>query len=142
LAPGAAPQRLALTAPGGNVHTVRRPGLTVQSSAPNRASEAEESSIARAIRTVTDCQKRFKTVSDYSCTFYKQERINGRMTPLYVMAMKARTNPKSIYFRFNQPCRGREAIYVDGRHGGRVLAHEVGLTRFLAGTMELDPNGE
>jgi hypothetical protein len=99
----------------------------------------EEDPVARALRTIKACQTRFTTVADYSCTFYKRERINGRMTPLFVMAMKARSAPRSIYFKFDNPNKGREAIYVEGRNDGKILAHDVGLTRLLAGTIELQP---
>ena len=78
-------------------------------------------------------------MTDYTCTFYKRERINGRLTPLYVMEMKARTKPRSIYFKFADPYKGREAIFVEGQNGGKILAHEVGFTKLLAGTLELDP---
>ena len=95
--------------------------------------------VARALRTIRDCQTQFETVADYTCKFYKRERIQGRLTPLLVMEMKARTKPKSIYFKFEKPYKGREAIYVEGRNDGQVLAHDVGVTKFLAGTMELEP---
>ena len=108
--------------------------------APSAApSPVEEEPVARAIRTIKECQSRYASIHDYSCTFYKRERINGRLTPLYVMAMKARTAPRSIYFKFESPYKGREAIYVEGRNEGKILAHDVGFTRFLAGTMELEP---
>jgi hypothetical protein len=61
------------------------------------------------------------------------------MTPQFVMAMKARSSPRSIYFKFQEPYRGREAIYVEGRNSGKILAHDVGFTKLLAGTMELEP---
>jgi hypothetical protein len=57
------------------------------------------------------------------------------------MALKARTNPHSLYFKFQQPNPGREAIYIHGRHNGRIVAHDVGLGKLLAGTMYLDPRG-
>ena len=47
----------------------------------------------------------------------------------------------SIYFKFQKPNRGREAIYVAGRHNGQVVAHDVGLGKLVAGTMHLDPKG-
>jgi hypothetical protein len=56
------------------------------------------------------------------------------------MEMKARTQPKSIYFKFEEPYKGREAIYIEGRNQGKVLAHDVGFTKLLAGTLELDPS--
>ncbi len=78
-------------------------------------------------------------MSDYTCTFYKRERIGGRLTPPHVMTMKVRTKPHSIYLKFEQPAHGREAIYVAGRHGGKLLAHDVGINKLLAGTLQLEP---
>ena len=92
---------------------------------------SELSPIDRALRTIADCQARYQTIEDYTCTFYKRERIEGRMTPQHIMSMKVRTKPQSIYFKFQQPAQGREAIYIAGRHGGKVLAHDVGLNKLL-----------
>jgi hypothetical protein len=99
----------------------------------------QETPMARALRMIAQCQTRFTSVIDYTCTFYKRERIAGKLTPLFVMAMKARSNPKSIYFRFEDPYKGREAIFVDGRNCGKILAHDVGFTKLLAGTLEIEP---
>ena len=79
-------------------------------------------------------------MTDYTCTFYKRERINGRLTPLHVMEMKARSKPRSIYFKFTEPYKGREAIFVEGQNGGNILAHDVGFTKLFAGTLELEPS--
>jgi hypothetical protein len=99
----------------------------------------EEASIAKAIRIITDCQARYQTVNDYTCTFYKRERVDGHLTPLHVMTMKVRTKPQSIYLRFQRPAQGREAIYVAGRNSGKILAHDVGFNKILAGTLQLEP---
>ena len=109
--------------------------------AGDRMPDALESPIARALRSVDECQARYEKVRDYVCTFSKRERIDGQLTPPHVMDMKARTRPRSIYFKFRQPAAGREAIYVEGRHDGKVLAHDVGLGRLIAGTLHLDPTG-
>ncbi len=98
-----------------------------------------DSPIELARGKIALCQARYREVTDYTCTFYKRERIAGRLTPLHVMSMKVRTNPQSIYLKFQQPARGREAIYVAGRHGGKLQAHDVGINRLLAGTLELLP---
>nr|WP_303652813.1 DUF1571 domain-containing protein [Paludisphaera mucosa] len=90
---------------------------------------------------MTECQARFDAVKDYTCTFYKRERIDGKLSDMNVMSMKMRNAPHSVYFRFHQPNKGREAIFVEGRNGGYVLAHDVGFTKLLAGTMKLDPHG-
>lgn len=104
-------------------------------------SPALEDPVAKAKRAIEECQAKFAKVRDYTCTFIKRERVGGRLAPLHVMHMKARNNPKSIYFKFEKPNKGREAIYVAGKHGGKVLAHDVGIGRLLAGTMNLDPRG-
>jgi hypothetical protein len=100
---------------------------------------SSETPIARAIRTIAECQVRYQAVDDYTCTFFKRERIEGRLRPVHVMALKVRSKPQSIYLKFQQPARGREAIYVSGRHGGKLLAHDVGLNKLLAGTLQLEP---
>jgi hypothetical protein len=64
------------------------------------------------------------------------------LIPEQVLTMKVRTHPQSIYLKFQQPSAGREAIYVLGRNGGKVLAHDVGLGKLLAGTLWLEPTGE
>ena len=136
-----AAQRVALTTGLTSTHSTLKPDLsTLSKPAAPSASIAEEPPIARALRLITACQSRFESVTDYICTFYKRERINGRLTALYVMAMKARTKPKSIYFKFADPYKGREAIFVEGQNGGKILAHDVGFTKFLAGTLELEPS--
>ena len=95
--------------------------------------------IAQAMALVARGKSEYATVRDYTCTFFKRERIEGRMTPQYVMQMKARTRPMSVYFKFAKPHAGREAIYVAGRNGGKVLVHDVGLGKLLAGTLAIEP---
>src|SRR5579864_6312197 len=102
---------------------------------------AEASPVVRAKQLIASCQERFRLVQDYTCTFLKRERIDERLTPYHIMNMKARTQPTSFYFKFQKPTPGREAIFVTGRHGGRVLAHDVGIGKVLAGTLVLDPRG-
>jgi hypothetical protein len=107
--------------------------------APERP--APEDPIARARKAIADSRERFRSVKDYSCTFLKRERIDGRPTPLFIMAMKVRIEPKSLYLKLQQPRGGREAIFVAGRDHDRAMVHDVGLGRLLAGTLHLDPKG-
>jgi hypothetical protein len=105
-------------------------------------SAAIDDPIARARRIIDESRARFEAeVRDYTCVFFKRERIDGRMTDQYVMMMKARPNPKSVYFKFLKPDAraGREAIFVAGRNNGRALVHDVGFGKLLAGTLALDP---
>lgn len=108
---------------------------------PGSSADATELPIARAIRVIKECQARYQTISDYVCTFTKRERIDGRLRPKHVMAMKVRTRPRSVYLKFRHPSAGREALYIDGQNDGKVVAHDVGIKRLLAGTLNLDPKG-
>jgi hypothetical protein len=113
----------------------------VQKPSPVTRAVRSSDAVSRAKQAISDCQERYRYVHDYTCTFTKRERIDGRLTAPHVMAMKARTNPRSVYVKFQQPNQGREAIYVQGRNRDRIVAHDVGITKFLAGTMHLDPRG-
>lgn len=117
------------------------PRVALKPVAGDRMPVSLESPIARALRAIEACQDRYDEVRDYVCTFSKRERINGQLTSPHVMFMKARTRPRSVYLKFRQPAAGREAIYIEGRNDGKVLAHDVGLGRLIAGTLHLDPTG-
>lgn len=134
-------ERVALSNGGTTARAALKPDLSAKSTKLVAAAAAAETPIARAVRTMAECKARFDKVQDYTCTFTKRERIDGKLGSLNVMSMKIRNNPRSVYMRFQQPYRGREAIYVEGRNHGRVLAHDVGLNKFLAGTLELEPRG-
>jgi hypothetical protein len=132
------PGRVALADAESSTHAVKNPATApLRDSIP--AGSVEETPIAKAIRIIADCQARYQTVNDYTCTFYKRERVEGNLTPLHIMTMKVRTKPQSIYLRFQRPAHGREAIYIAGRNSGRILAHDVGLNKLLAGTLQLEP---
>ncbi len=101
----------------------------------------ESDPVGFALHTMQLCRERFQLVRDYTCVFVKRERIKGRLSVPNVLTMKARTEPHSIYFKFQKPSAGREAIYVEGRHNGQALVHDVGFGKLLAGTLALDPLG-
>ena len=121
-------------------HVALRPAPRARAGADPHETE-RVTRIARALESIKECQLRFRNVRDYNCTFSKRERIKGQLTPLQVIMMKARTQPRSIYLKFRQPSPGREAIYIVGRNDGMVLVHDVGLNKLLAGTLWLEPTG-
>jgi len=117
-----------------------------RSSKPSTISEArpapEVDLITQAKKIMADCQARYARIQDYTCTFYKRERlVDGHLTTQNTMHMKHRTRPNSIYFKFVKPTPGREAIFVEGRNGGKAYVHDVGIGKLLAGTLSLDPRG-
>ena len=109
---------------------------------PSTTGLLEPDPIAKARQVIADCKAKYLTVHDYTCTFFKRERIDGKLYAPHIMSMKARTKPASLYFKFIQPNPGREAIYVHGHNNNKIVAHDVGIGRIVAGTMHLDPKGD
>ena len=110
------------------------------SSAAKRVAAAADP-IAQAQGMMEECQRRYDAIRDYTCTFSKRERFDGVLSELNVMKMKARTHPLSFYIKCDSPRSGREAIWIKGKHDGKVVAHDAGFFKVLAGTMYLDPKG-
>jgi hypothetical protein len=113
-----------------------RPGGAAAAAAADRAIEDPT---VRAQRMVASCRESYRSVTDYTCTFYKRERIGGYLLAPQKISMKVRSTPFSVYLRFIEPHAGREAIFVDGRNSGKAVVHDVGINKLLAGTVLLDP---
>ena len=107
--------RLASTSGSLSTHVVLKPSLTPSAS----ASEIVDP-ITKAIRKVADCQLRYQEVSDYSCTFYKRERIDGKLTPHARMTMKVRTSPRASTSSSISPTGAARRSTSKGRNDGRV----------------------
>lgn len=92
--------------------------------------------------------ERIKEIKDYKAQLIRRERINGKLTNYQYCDVKIRNAdvnndiPFSIYMKFTKPSKvnGREAIWVEGRNHGKIIAHEAGL---LLGkiTVHLNPTG-
>ncbi len=91
-------------------------------------------------------------VQDYTCTLVKRERIGGALSDYEILFMKLRhakveqgkaVTPFSVYVRFLSPAqlRDREALYVEGRNDGKIIARRGGL-RMPYVTAAVDPSGE
>lgn len=81
-----------------------------------------------------------KNVNDYTCTFQKQERIEGELGEPQNITLKVLSRPFRAYLYFNQPFTGREVLYVDGRNNNELTVLDCGFKRHL-GKLNLDPNG-
>jgi hypothetical protein len=82
-------------------------------------------------------------IKDYACIFVKRERVDGQLLDEERLEMKVRHEPFSVYMRFIQPeeLAGQEAIYVEGRNDGKLVAHANGIKGKVVGTISLDPTG-
>jgi hypothetical protein len=77
----------------------------------------------------------------YSATFYKKERVNGKLLDDQVMEVKLRHDPFSVYMKWLVGDKGRELIYVDGRNKGKTVLHMGGWKARLLPPLKLDPEG-
>ncbi len=81
-------------------------------------------------------------IKDYSCTMMKRERVGGKLNDAEFMFLKVRQEPFSVYMYFLGPdkVKGQEALYVEGKNDGNLMAHGVGLKK-VVGTVSLPPTG-
>jgi len=80
-------------------------------------------------------------LADHTATFYKRERVDGRIGEPQVMQIKVRHKPFSVYMTWLTGDKGRELLYVEGKHDGRMLVKLGGVKGRLVPTLKLDPNG-
>lgn len=93
-----------------------------------------------------------RDIVDYTCRIAKRERIKGELGKYEYMDAKIRNRklengklitPLSVYLRFVSPpeVEGREVIWVEGRNGGKMKAHEGGVKGRFLPSVWLDPDG-
>lgn len=77
-----------------------------------------------------------QNIDDYTCSIVRRERIDGKVGKHEFIRAKVRHEqtdkdqhvPFSVFLQFQKPAsvEGREALYVDGDHGSRVLVRRGG----------------
>ena len=86
-----------------------------------------------------------RSIESYTCTFIKQERINGQLLPEQWMDVKFKEKPFSIVMCWtkNSPP-GDRALYVEGKYNGKMIVRPYGwLAQKLAGpTVTRDPESK
>lgn len=80
-------------------------------------------------------------ISDYTATFFKQERIDGELSDGQIMQMKVRHEPFSVYMKWLAGDKGRELLYVDGQNDGDMVVHPGGWKARLLPAIKLNPAG-
>lgn len=119
--------------------------LPVSAEAANRGSPA---SPQHSLADVLDWAQRAvdhieREVADYSAILLKCEAEGGALGEPQRLLVKVRHQPFSVYVYFYDPSdrRGDEAIYVEGRDDGNLLAHTTGIMGTMLGTLSLKPDG-
>lgn len=92
------------------------------------------------MEVLKECSARAQKMSQFTQMFTKQERIGGKLRETETMFLKYRAEPFSIYVKWmEEPHKGREVIYVEGRDENKAVLHEyVGP---LNVNLKVDPNG-
>jgi len=98
-----------------------------------------EHPLVPALRHAKASVENVEKLTGYECTFTKKEVV-GRQTISQTIRMKVRHKPFSVYMHFEDPYKGREVIFVDGKNNNNLLVHEAGFAS-LIGTLELPPEG-
>jgi hypothetical protein len=107
--------------------------------APTAGAHPLEPAIDMAKKAISNFRN---TVTDYSCTIVKRERIDGKLGEHEYMFAKIRQQPFSVYLYFLGPetVKGQEVIWVDGRNDGNMFAHAGSGVRAMVGTVSLKPS--
>ena len=81
-----------------------------------------------------------ESVQDYSCTFIKQERLNGQLQPDQEIKVKFREQPFSVGMQWvrNAPI-GDAILYVEGKCDGQMLVRPKGLLGKMIGVQMRKP---
>ena len=102
--------------------------------------EVHEHPLLPLIRWAREGLPALEKVRDYSAILVSHERVHGKLYDEEYARIKVRQRPFSVYAGFLRPAsiKGREAIYVEGRNEGRMLAHLTGFQRMM-GLVSLRP---
>jgi hypothetical protein len=102
-----------------------------------------EHPLKRPVDLANASLQQVRQTKDAAFILVKRERIKGKLSGFEAVQMKVREAPYSVYCQTLGPIqpKGREAIYVAGRNGGKAWVHVTGFQHKLLGTMSLDPNG-
>lgn len=83
----------------------------------------------------------FEKTPSYTATFYKKERIGGVLLDAQITSLKIRHRPFSVYMKWLKGDKGRELLYVDGQHDGKMLVKVGGVKGRILPPLKLDPTG-
>jgi hypothetical protein len=100
---------------------------------------ANDELLARNTAELERGYSRLRSAQTYTATFRKQERIDGELLEEQVMDVKLRHSPFSVYMKWTEGEVGREMLYVDGEHDGKMVVHAGGLRGRIIPAVKLDP---
>jgi len=120
-------------------------GQTVEAGSPAMLAKLENLARKDHISLLQWCLQNYdKTVTDYSCTLIKQERLNGRLLPEQQIKVKYVDSPFSVAMTWvKNPGKADRAIYVEGKYDGNMLIRPAASwLRMIRPQVRRLPNGK
>jgi hypothetical protein len=103
--------------------------------------EADRIALLMNLTLLEQGRRRLAEASDYTCTFFKQERVDAELSDGQFIELKMRHKPFSVYMKWLSGDKGREVLYVDGMDENRMTVHPGGWKARLVPALKLDPDG-
>ncbi|MEI6632937.1 MAG: DUF1571 domain-containing protein [Chlamydiota bacterium] len=101
----------------------------------------EQGKSADLLEMLAAARAHYVSVHDYTTTFHKQQRVGGVLQPEEKMLFKFK-KPFSVYLKWTgEMHNGREALFVRGKYGNKLLVHLGGMVNYFAPTVSLHPAG-
>jgi hypothetical protein len=85
-------------------------------------------------------RRRLADAPDYTCTFFKQERLGTELSEGQIMELKMRHKPFSVYMKWLNGEKGRELLYVDGEQDNKMIVHPGGWKARIVPSIKLEPD--
>ena len=117
--------------------TPGKPGEKVAAQAPG---EFDRMALLMNMILLEQGRKRLADVSDYTCTFFKQERLGSELGEGQIMELKMRHKPFSVYMKWLSGEKGRELLYVDGEQDNKMTVHPGGWKSRIVPAIKLEPD--
>jgi|GEM_PF-2677750 len=95
--------------------------------------------LAECYSALANARKLLTNMDDYSASFHLRERLDGKLSDWQRVALRIRHEPFSVRMTWSE--RGRDAVFVEGKHDNQLLVAPGGRAALL-GILELDPEGE
>ncbi len=117
-------------------------GKTLGHNAPETVKSLEALAKTDHIALLERCVSNYEgSYKDFTCTFIKQERLNGSLKPEQWIDVKFMEAPFSVAMRWtkNAPL-GDRVIYVEGKYGNNMLVNPKGVLSALVGTVTRKPD--
>lgn len=105
-----------------------------------QATEFDRMALLMNMILVEQGRRRLADVSDYTCTFFKQERLGSELGDGQIMELKMRHKPFSVYMKWLNGEKGRELLFVDGELDNKMLVHPGGWKSRIVPAIKLEPD--